>query len=178
MVLISTSVKDDLFDATGLGPTGQNFTYDSGLISLLQTGNPLSNFLVQSRCRGQSVTFGVVDYLSIDMLQAAKDGNPGAILADPYLLADAQMSTTASRLPVSHAAHSLLLLALLPLLQEGVNVIAVEVHQANGTSSDMSFNYELTGVGNETYASTKGKQPILTVIKGEKEIASGQFKYG
>ncbi len=31
-------------------------------------------------------------------------------------------------------------------LVPGANVIAVEIHQANGTSSDMSFDFELTGV--------------------------------
>ncbi len=31
-------------------------------------------------------------------------------------------------------------------LVPGTNVVAVEIHQANGTSSDMSFDFELTGV--------------------------------
>jgi hypothetical protein len=31
------------------------------------------------------------------------------------------------------------------LLREGANVIAVEVHQANATSSDVSFNLDLIG---------------------------------
>jgi hypothetical protein len=36
----------------------------------------------------------------------------------------------------------------LPLLNEGDNVIAAEVHQASANSPDMSFDLELTGIGN------------------------------
>lgn len=36
----------------------------------------------------------------------------------------------------------------LPLLKPGPNVIAVEVHQAGASSPDLSFDLELTGVGN------------------------------
>jgi hypothetical protein len=42
----------------------------------------------------------------------------------------------------------------------------------------LELNYELTGVGGESYAITRGKRPQFTVFKGEKEVASGQFEFG
>lgn len=44
------------------------------------------------------------------------------------------------------------------LLKDGTNVIAVEIHQASGTSSDISFDLELTGLK----ASTASAPIILT----------------
>ena len=41
-------------------------------------------------------------------------------------------------------------------LVTGTNVIAVEIHQVNNTSSDISFDLELTGIGAATAALTRG----------------------
>jgi calcineurin-like phosphoesterase family protein/purple acid phosphatase-like protein/fibronectin type III domain protein len=41
-------------------------------------------------------------------------------------------------------------------LANGVNVVAVEIHQANGTSSDVSFDLELTGSNASTATVTRG----------------------
>lgn len=40
------------------------------------------------------------------------------------------------------------------------------------------LNYKLTGVGGETYAGTRSKQPTFTVFKGDKEVAGGRFEFG
>ena len=42
------------------------------------------------------------------------------------------------------------------------------------------LNYELKGVGGETYYSVanRGKRPIFTVLKGDKEMGSGRFEFG
>ena len=42
----------------------------------------------------------------------------------------------------------------------------------------LELNYELTGVGGESYAITRGKRPRFTVFTSEKEVASGQFEFG
>ncbi len=41
------------------------------------------------------------------------------------------------------------------------------------------LNYELTGVGGEVYApGDRGKPPVFTICRGDREIASGQFEFG
>ena len=42
----------------------------------------------------------------------------------------------------------------------------------------LQLNYNLTGVGGETYAVTRNKQPVFTVFKGEKKVATGEFEFG
>jgi len=44
--------------------------------------------------------------------------------------------------------------------------------------SILELNYNLTGVGGETYASTRNKRPAFTVFKGEKKVATGEFEFG
>ena len=40
------------------------------------------------------------------------------------------------------------------------------------------LNYELTGVGGETYVVTRSKHPQFTVFKGDKKIATSEFEFG
>jgi hypothetical protein len=43
----------------------------------------------------------------------------------------------------------------------------------------LTLNYELLGIGGETYASPdRSKPPTFTVYQGDKKIASGTFEYG
>jgi len=42
----------------------------------------------------------------------------------------------------------------------------------------LSLDYSLTGVGGETYGSTRSKQPMFTVFKGEKKVAADEFEFG
>lgn len=43
----------------------------------------------------------------------------------------------------------------------------------------LMLDYKMLGIGGEAYASTdRSNPPSFTVYKGDKEIASGQFKYG
>ena len=46
--------------------------------------------------------------------------------------------------------------------------------------SILVFNYELTGIGGETYtgASSRSKRPTFRVFKGDKEVAAGEFEFG
>lgn len=46
--------------------------------------------------------------------------------------------------------------------------------------SILMLNYELKGIGGETYYSVvnRGKRPRFTVFKGDKEIGSGRFEFG
>lgn len=52
---------------------------------------------------------------------------------------------------------------LLPLLQDGENVIAVEIHQSSLTSSDLSFDLELLA----TIASAPSSERGLTTFGGQ-----------
>jgi hypothetical protein len=42
----------------------------------------------------------------------------------------------------------------------------------------LSLDYNLTGVGGETYGSMHSKQPMFTVFKGEKKVAADEFEFG
>ena len=42
----------------------------------------------------------------------------------------------------------------------------------------LQLNYKLTGMGGETYAVTRSKQPSFTVFKGEKKVATNKFEFG
>jgi len=41
----------------------------------------------------------------------------------------------------------------------------------------LAFNYELTGVGGESYAGMRSKQPKFTVFKGDREVDCGEFEF-
>ena len=40
------------------------------------------------------------------------------------------------------------------------------------------LNYDLTGVGGESYAVARSKRPMFTVFKGEKEVTTSEFEFG
>lgn len=44
----------------------------------------------------------------------------------------------------------------------------------------LMFNYELTGMGGETYtwAGSRSKRPTFRIFKGDKEVATGEFEFG
>jgi hypothetical protein len=42
----------------------------------------------------------------------------------------------------------------------------------------LKLNYELTGVGGETYGSMRSAQPTFTVFKGEKKVDTDEFEFG
>ena len=42
----------------------------------------------------------------------------------------------------------------------------------------LSLNYDLIGVGGETYASTRSMRPRFTVFKNEIKVGSGEFEFG
>lgn len=42
----------------------------------------------------------------------------------------------------------------------------------------LALNYNLAGVGGEIYAVTPSKQPMFTVFKGEKKVATDEFEFG
>lgn len=42
----------------------------------------------------------------------------------------------------------------------------------------LQLNYNLTGVGGETYACTRSMRPMFTVFKGEKEVTTSEFEFG
>ena len=42
----------------------------------------------------------------------------------------------------------------------------------------LTLNYELAGVGGETYAVTRSNHPQFTVFKGEKKVTSCEFEFG
>jgi len=68
------------------------------------------------------------------------------------------------------------------LLVQGVNTLAVEVHQSGGSSSDVSFNLELLGVGEAGL--TRGPYlqlgtPTSVVIRWRTDVAAvGKVRYG
>lgn len=53
------------------------------------------------------------------------------------------------------------------LLTEGVNLIAVEVHQCNATSSDVIFNMSMTCLGSVVSETTLSTDPIFTSVLKE-----------
>lgn len=53
------------------------------------------------------------------------------------------------------------------LLTEGVNLIAVEVHQCNATSTDVIFNLSLTCLGNIVTETTTSTDPIYSAVLKE-----------
>ena len=54
-----------------------------------------------------------------------------------------------------------------------------QIVKAKRQGSLLVLDYELQGVGGETYTSgDRSKPPKFTVYKGDKEIASGQFEFG
>jgi hypothetical protein len=67
-------------------------------------------------------------------------------------------------------------------LVSGINTLAVEVHQANGTSSDVSFNLELIGVDTSTV--TRGPYlqkgtPNSMVVRWRTNVATDSYvRYG
>jgi hypothetical protein len=40
------------------------------------------------------------------------------------------------------------------------------------------LDYNLAGVGGETYGSSKSNRPVFTVFRGEKKVATGEFEFG
>lgn len=40
------------------------------------------------------------------------------------------------------------------------------------------LDYELIGVGGETYAGMRNIRPMFTIFKGEKKVGGGQFEFG
>ncbi|MBI5384184.1 MAG: immunoglobulin domain-containing protein [Verrucomicrobia bacterium] len=68
-------------------------------------------------------------------------------------------ATLATSVPPDNALH---VTSLSPsLLVNGLNVVAVEVHQANITSSDLSFDFELTGM---TGLPTTNRPPSVALV--------------
>jgi hypothetical protein len=107
MILVSSSVEDDFLDSLRFGSSGQGFTYNPGLLRFGETRDIIPNLFVQSGGSHQGTPFGVVNYLRIDMFQAAKDGQPRTILAGFYSLTYPQMSPTPSHVSAQFLAHSL-----------------------------------------------------------------------
>ena len=44
--------------------------------------------------------------------------------------------------------------------------------------SVLVLNYDLIGVGGESYAIARNRQPSFQIFKGDQKIASGQFEFG
>lgn len=95
---------------------------------------------------------GVVVY--INGVEVARDNMPGGVPAH-NTLASAAISGAGETTPVTFSLSPCAFV-------EGTNIIAVEMHQNDVTSSDLSFNLELTGVtGGGTPSLTRG--PYLQV---------------
>ncbi len=167
---------DDAAWASGAAELGYG---DGGEATVVSFGPDINNKYITTYFR-KSFTVGNPSGFTNLLLQLVRDD--GAIVylngVEVYrtnLPAGTVTFTTLAPLAIGGADESTYQVANLSpsALVNGANVIAVEMHQANGTSTDVSFNLQLTGLGAGTPAGdTSAPSAVIDLAAGNATTSS------
>src|SRR5262249_48153953 len=88
VILVASAVEANLVNTGFLGPLGDDLADDRGRRLVAAVGRLALDLGVERAGRGQGGAVGVVDYLGVDVLRAAADGQPGRLGAAEEPLTD------------------------------------------------------------------------------------------
>ncbi|MEP7280084.1 MAG: fibronectin type III domain-containing protein, partial [Bacteroidota bacterium] len=183
---------------TGVGRFGFGDTYTTAVFSGCGTSNyPAAENGAPGSCGPKIITTyfrktfnitGLSNYTSFTMNVYRDDGIAiyvnGTEVARDLLTAGATYTTTASNAADDGQAINTYAVPA-SYFQEGSNTVAVEMHQTNNTSSDLTFDMQLTGTaGSAEPDITRG--PLLQMVSGNAvtirwtttSATSSRIKYG